>query len=138
MDGDGLPIVGPGIDFTKVKPIQHKRTVAFLNHFITHTASFLNRFSTVCEEKLESIAFRLQRLEITASILEAKLDSIANVEAGTPEAYVSSTPVPTRYAPFKRATPAAAVRSTLVLVCVALRNSACGADLRAPRRCSES
>lgn len=40
----------------QVKPIQHKRTAAFLNHFITHTASFLNRFSTVCEEVSGNVA----------------------------------------------------------------------------------
>ena len=34
----------------KVGPLNHKRTLAFLNHFITHTVRFLNRFSCVCEE----------------------------------------------------------------------------------------
>nr|XP_015207374.1 PREDICTED: WASH complex subunit CCDC53 [Lepisosteus oculatus] len=50
MDEDGLPIVGSGIDLTKVPAIQQKRIVAFLNQFIVHTVRFLNRFSTVCEE----------------------------------------------------------------------------------------
>ncbi|KAM4038818.1 WASH complex subunit 3 isoform 2-T2 [Anomaloglossus baeobatrachus] len=50
MDEDGLPIVGSGIDLTKVPAIQQKRTVAFLNQFVLHTVQFLNRFSTVCEE----------------------------------------------------------------------------------------
>uniref|UniRef100_A0A8C3TU81 WASH complex subunit 3 n=1 Tax=Catharus ustulatus TaxID=91951 RepID=A0A8C3TU81_CATUS len=50
MDEDGLPIVGSGIDLTKVPAIQQKRTVAFLNQFVVHTVQFLNRFSTVCEE----------------------------------------------------------------------------------------
>lgn len=96
MDADGLPIVGPGIDFTNVKPIQHKRTVAFLNHFIAHTASFLNRFSTVCEEKLEKMTVRLQRLEITCTILEEKLDSIPGLkeEIVTVDPYVSTTQMP--------------------------------------------
>eukprot|EP00040_Diaphanoeca_grandis_P014151 m.71610 g.71610 ORF g.71610 m.71610 type:complete len:345 (-) comp24370_c0_seq1:281-1315(-) len=95
MDADGIPIVGSGIDFTNVKPIKHKRTVTFLNHFIAHTASFLNRFSTVCEEKLETIAFRLQRLEITVTILEEKLASIPSLnEEVTVEPYVSTTIMP--------------------------------------------
>ena len=34
----------------QVGPINHKRTLAFLNHFITHSVRFLNRFSCVCEE----------------------------------------------------------------------------------------
>ncbi|XP_041072272.1 WASH complex subunit 3 isoform X2 [Carcharodon carcharias] len=50
MDADGLPLVGSGIDLTRVPAIQQKRTVAFLNQFIAHTVRFLNRFSTVCEE----------------------------------------------------------------------------------------
>ncbi|XP_048357126.1 WASH complex subunit 3 isoform X3 [Sphaerodactylus townsendi] len=50
MDEDGLPLVGSGIDLTKVPAIQQKRTVAFLNQFVVHTVQFLNRFSTVCEE----------------------------------------------------------------------------------------
>ncbi|XP_069486036.1 WASH complex subunit 3 isoform X3 [Ambystoma mexicanum] len=50
MDEDGLPLVGSGIDLTKVPAIQQKRTVAFLNQFVVHTVQFLNRFATVCEE----------------------------------------------------------------------------------------
>ncbi|EDO49906.1 predicted protein [Nematostella vectensis] len=46
---DGFRIV-PNVDYTKVSPLNHKRTLAFLNHFITHTVRFLNRFSCVCEE----------------------------------------------------------------------------------------
>jgi len=80
MDSDGLPIVGDGIDFTKVGAIHQKRTLAFLNHFISHTVRFLNRFSNVCEEKLEDLSCRLQRIEITMNILEAKLSSVAGLE----------------------------------------------------------
>jgi len=47
--------------------------LAFLNHFIVHTSSFLNRFSVICEEKLEDLSVRLQRLETTVCLLEAKV-----------------------------------------------------------------
>uniref|UniRef100_A0A8D2ZPL4 WASH complex subunit 3 n=1 Tax=Scophthalmus maximus TaxID=52904 RepID=A0A8D2ZPL4_SCOMX len=50
MDEDGLPIVGSGVDLTKVPAIQQRRVVAYLNQFVVHTVRFLNRFSTVCEE----------------------------------------------------------------------------------------
>ncbi|XP_060083173.1 WASH complex subunit 3-like [Ylistrum balloti] len=80
MDADGLPLVGPGVDYTKVEAIHQKRTLAFLNHFVSHTASFLNRFSCVCEEKLDHMSSRLQQLEITMNILEAKLTSIPGLE----------------------------------------------------------
>ncbi|XP_062913716.1 WASH complex subunit 3 [Mobula hypostoma] len=86
MDADGLPLVGSGIDLTRVPAIQQKRTVAFLNQFIAHTVQFLNRFSTVCEEKLATLSHRIQQIETTLNILEAKLSSIPGLENVTVEA----------------------------------------------------
>ncbi|XP_051745963.1 WASH complex subunit 3 [Ctenopharyngodon idella] len=83
MDDDGLPIVGSGIDLTKVPAIQQRKIVAFLNQFIVHTVRFLNRFSTVCEEKLGTVSLRIQQIETTLSILEAKLASIPGLEEVT-------------------------------------------------------
>lgn len=80
MDEDGLPIVGSGVDLTKVPAIQQRRIVAYLNQFVVHTVRFLNRFSIVCEEKLANISLRIQQIETTLSILEAKLSSIPGLE----------------------------------------------------------
>lgn len=80
MDEDGLPIVGAGVDYSKVDPIHQKRTLTFLNHFLVHTTSFLNHFATVCDEKLENLLIRIQRLEASMSILEAKLSSIPGLD----------------------------------------------------------
>ncbi|KAM8973157.1 WASH complex subunit 3 isoform 2-T2 [Pelodytes ibericus] len=80
MDEDGLPIVGSGIDLTKVPAIQQKRTVAFLNQFVVHTTQFLNRFAIVCEEKLSTLSLRIQQIETTLNILDAKLSSIPGLE----------------------------------------------------------
>lgn len=80
MDEDGLPIVGSGVDLTKVPAIQQRRVVAYLNQFVAHTVRFLNRFSTVCEEKLSNISLRIQQIETTLCILEAKLSSIPGLE----------------------------------------------------------
>nr|XP_056701893.1 WASH complex subunit 3 isoform X1 [Euleptes europaea] len=80
MDEDGLPLVGSGIDLTKVPAIQQKRTVAFLNQFVVHTVQFLNRFSTVCEEKLLALSLRIQQIETLLNILDAKLSSIPGLE----------------------------------------------------------
>ncbi|XP_074648134.1 WASH complex subunit 3-like [Tubulanus polymorphus] len=91
MDAHGLPIVGPGIDYTKVGAVHQKRTLAFLNHFISHTTRFLNRFSCVCEEKLEVLSNRIQRLEVTMSILETKLSSIPGLENVKANPSTSST-----------------------------------------------
>ena len=76
MDDDGLSIVGPALDLTQAPAINYKRTLAFINHFITNSVRFLNKFSCACEEKLAEVQARVQRLEITLSILEAKLSSI--------------------------------------------------------------
>ncbi|XP_026065540.1 WASH complex subunit 3 [Carassius auratus] len=91
MDEDGLPIVGSGVDLTKVPAIQQRRIVAFLNQFIVHTVRFLNRFSTVCEEKLATVSLRIQQIETTLSILEAKLASIPGLEEVTVEGVRRST-----------------------------------------------
>ncbi|XP_051911261.1 WASH complex subunit 3 [Hippocampus zosterae] len=88
MDEDGLPIVGSGVDLTKVPAIQQRRIVAFLNQFIVHTVRFLNNFSTVCEEKLANISLRIQQIETTLCILEAKLSSIPGLEDVTVDAVV--------------------------------------------------
>ncbi|XP_040611058.1 WASH complex subunit 3 isoform X5 [Mesocricetus auratus] len=88
MDEDGLPLMGSGIDLTKVPAIQQKRTVAFLNQFVVHTVQFLNRFSTVCEEKLADLSLRIQQIETTLNILDAKQDSTQ--DSGPQESEVSS------------------------------------------------
>ncbi|XP_062238650.1 WASH complex subunit 3 isoform X2 [Platichthys flesus] len=93
MDEDGLPIVGSGVDLTKVPAIQQRRIVAYLNQFVVHTVRFLNRFSTVCEEKLANISLRIQQIETTLSILEAKLSSIPGLEDVTIEG-VGQQPLP--------------------------------------------
>ncbi|CAN0426094.1 WASH complex subunit 3 [Lampetra fluviatilis] len=94
MDADGLPIVGTGTDLTKVGAINQKRTLAFLNHFIVHTTHFLNRFSCVCEEKLTNLALRIQQIETTLNILEAKLASIPGLEDVKVETSNVANPVP--------------------------------------------
>ncbi|CAH7323034.1 WASH complex subunit 3 isoform X2 [Phodopus roborovskii] len=95
MDEDGLPLMGSGIDLTKVPAIQQKRTVAFLNQFVVHTVQFLNRFSTVCEEKLADLSLRIQQIETTLNILDAKLSSIPGLDDVTVEVSpLSVTTVP--------------------------------------------
>ena len=64
----------------QVPAIQQKRTVAFLNQFVVHTVQFLNRFSTVCEEKLADLSLRIQQIETTLNILDAKLSSIPGLD----------------------------------------------------------
>eukprot|EP00117_Sycon_ciliatum_P040314 scpid98954/ scgid29645/ WASH complex subunit CCDC53; Coiled-coil domain-containing protein 53 len=83
----GLSLVDVGVDYTKVEPVQHKRTLAFINHFAIHTVHFLNRFSSSCEEKLSAVEERIRRMEVTVNILDTKLSSIAGLESVTGEQY---------------------------------------------------
>ncbi|KDR17048.1 Coiled-coil domain-containing protein 53 [Zootermopsis nevadensis] len=92
MDVDGLPIIGPGVDYTQVGAIHQKRTLAFINHFITNTVSFLNKFSHSCELRLEKFDTQIQKLEASLSILEAKLSSISELENVTVEQEVDKNP----------------------------------------------
>jgi len=64
------------IMWMQVEAIGPKRMLAFLNHFVVHTSSFLNRFSVVCEEKLQDLSVRLQRLETAVCLLEAKVSRV--------------------------------------------------------------
>ncbi|XP_014470294.1 PREDICTED: WASH complex subunit CCDC53 homolog [Dinoponera quadriceps] len=80
MSGYKIPIIEPTIDYTKVPPINQKRTVSFINHFITHTVTFLNKFALSCEEKLYEFENKLQKLEASLEILESRLSSIPGLE----------------------------------------------------------
>ena len=43
MDADGVPIVGQSLDLKLIEPLQHKRTLAYINHFIIQV-HFLSYF----------------------------------------------------------------------------------------------
>ena len=47
-----------------------------MNSFVVNTCSFLDKFSSLCEEKITLISGKITELEILATILEAKLNSI--------------------------------------------------------------
>ena len=102
MDSDGLPLVGPGVDLAKVNAIHQKRLVAFINHFLTNSVEHLNRFSSVCEEKLTAINTKIQRLENVLNILETKINSIPGLENVN---VTSSTVVVTEEKPLENETP---------------------------------
>jgi len=80
MDARGLPVVSPGIDYRLVDPINPRRILSFINHLSSHSASFLNKFACSCEDRLEKVAVRVDKIEATLAILEAKLSSIAGLE----------------------------------------------------------
>ncbi|KAJ8673320.1 hypothetical protein QAD02_004582 [Eretmocerus hayati] len=79
-----IPIIEPSVDYTKVPPISQKRTIAFINHFIIQTITFLNKFALSCEEKLFEFENKIQRVEASLAILEARLSSIPELKDHNP------------------------------------------------------
>ncbi|CAK9794871.1 WASH complex subunit 3 [Anthophora quadrimaculata] len=80
MNDYKIPIIEPTIDYTKVPPINQKRTISFINHFIVHTVTFLNKFALSCEERLFEFENKLQRIEASLEILESWLSSVPGLE----------------------------------------------------------
>ncbi|XP_043464101.1 WASH complex subunit 3 [Leptopilina heterotoma] len=75
-----IPIIEPTIDYTKVPPINQRRTITFINHFVAHTVTFLNKFTLTCEEKLFEFENKLQRVQASLEILESRLSSVPGLE----------------------------------------------------------
>ncbi|XP_076765860.1 coiled-coil domain containing 53 [Xylocopa sonorina] len=80
MNDYKIPIIEPTIDYTKVPPINQKRTISFINHFIVHTVTFLNKFALSCEERLMEFEYKLQRIEASLEILESWLASVPGLD----------------------------------------------------------
>lgn len=53
--------------------LQQKRTLAFVNHFTITTAQFLNNFARQCELKLMKFERKLEKVNATMVLLEARV-----------------------------------------------------------------
>ncbi|XP_030241439.1 WASH complex subunit 3 [Drosophila navojoa] len=74
------------VDKTQIPPLNQKRILAFVNHFLLSTCNFLNEFALNCETKFVRMERQLQRTEAALIILETKLASIpVDNSATTPE-----------------------------------------------------
>ncbi|XP_063679082.1 WASH complex subunit 3-like [Bolinopsis microptera] len=89
MDADGVPLVGQSLDLKLLEPLQHKRTLAYINHFIIQMTGHLNRFACQAESKLAEVDRRTQQIQTTLLLLEAKLASIPELEGVKLEEAVS-------------------------------------------------
>lgn len=85
MDADGVPIVGQSLDLKLLEPLQHKRTLAYINHFIIQMTGHLNKFACQAEGKLAEVDRRTQQIQTTLLLLEAKLASIPDLAGVTLE-----------------------------------------------------
>jgi len=80
------------IDYSEIQAVPSSKTVVMVNNFIINTTTFLNKFSTICEERLLKVSNLIQRLEISMALLEAKLASIP--DDGAPPAPGTDTSAP--------------------------------------------
>ncbi|KAI6660213.1 hypothetical protein LOD99_10491 [Oopsacas minuta] len=80
MDEFGLPVVGAGLDYTKVEALPPKQLLALVNSFVVHTVHFLNSFAHDADNKLSNTSKKIQQLEISLNLIEAKLSHIPGIE----------------------------------------------------------
>ncbi|KAK9755014.1 Subunit CCDC53 of WASH complex [Popillia japonica] len=91
---DELPNVDLNVDYETILPIQQKRTITFINNFLTNTLSFFNTFSQSCESRLIEFNYKIQKLEAALLILESQLSSIPdNGQASQEKVYQRSQDV---------------------------------------------
>lgn len=69
------------IDKNQIPPIQKKRILAFVNHFLIETSTFLNKFANECETKFLEVERKIQTVEAALVIVEAKLNSIPGIDS---------------------------------------------------------
>lgn len=68
------------LDYTESPPVHYEKTVSMVNTFVLSTVQFVNKFALLAEQKLDEVTKRIQRIDISLAILEAKLNSIQGLE----------------------------------------------------------
>ena len=80
MNVEELSMIGPNVDLETVDPINKKRLLAFVNHYIVNTALFLNNLSKSYEQGLMTLENKIQKLESSIIMLESKLSSVPELD----------------------------------------------------------
>ncbi|XP_067623389.1 WASH complex subunit 3 [Eurosta solidaginis] len=81
MDPDTL---SQSVDKSQMPPLHQKRVLAFINHFIINSCTFLNDFAMKCETKFIDLERKMQKVEAALTIIEAKLASVPDVVENLP------------------------------------------------------
>jgi len=77
-------------------PIQ--KTIALLNNFVANTTHFFNAFSETVEKKVSLVSNKITELETLLAVLEAKLNSVPDLdtlETSQPPTNTTEPTVPT-------------------------------------------
>ncbi len=69
------------VDPAKVDPLQKKRLVTFVNHFVASTVDFLDKFARDAECKMEALELRMARMEAAVAMVENKLESVPKLKS---------------------------------------------------------
>lgn len=88
---DTITVAVSGIDLNRVEPLDTRRLVTFINHYLATTVSFLNHFSVQCESRLDRMQEQLHRIECRLKLLEGKLASVPGGVVVTPSASTNPT-----------------------------------------------
>lgn len=57
----------------QLPPIDQKRLICFVNHFLIDTTKFLNQFLVNCENKFVTLESRLQKINAELTVIESKI-----------------------------------------------------------------
>jgi hypothetical protein len=75
-----VTVTASSIDLALVDPIEKKRLVTFVNHFVSGTVNFLDKFARDAERKMEEMDNRIRRMENAVTMIEYKLDSVPKLK----------------------------------------------------------
>ncbi|KAG7391749.1 hypothetical protein PHYPSEUDO_003824 [Phytophthora pseudosyringae] len=67
------------VDLSQLPAIPAAKSLLLINNFVANTTRFLNHFAHECEERVTRVSDSVTRVEILLAILEAKLNSIPDL-----------------------------------------------------------
>lgn len=83
----------------QIKPVPIQKTIVLLNNFVANTTNFFNAFSETVEKKISSVSNKITELETLLAVLEAKLNSVPDLDSFTSDQLPVHTAEPTAPVP---------------------------------------
>lgn len=92
-------IVAFFLELIQIKPVPIQKTLVLLNNFIANTTNFFNAFSESVEKKISNVSNKITELETLLAVLEAKLNSVPDLNDAVPGHTSTSQPQTAQSAP---------------------------------------